>query len=190
MSASSSPQTPASAPAAKGGFRRALIIIGLSSLSAAVLGIWLVMPLLRGGHDRSELYAMGSCRAYALAQIAYKLGGAGRPAYAHPYPELVKSGLAAGTASESERAWTLAEGPLGAPAHGYLFGDMRTVAGRPIDWSKDFALCATPAKYGGATLRTFIVGSAGTVWAKDLGKSDFVADFPADPLREGWQVAE
>jgi hypothetical protein len=43
-----------------------------------------------------------------------------------------------------------------------------------------------PLKYGGRSKRTFIVSTDGVVWHKDLGRSEFVTDFPADPAAEGW----
>jgi hypothetical protein len=84
---------------------------------------------------------------------------------------------------------------------GYCFADMETIAGKPIDWRRDFALCAVPATYGRTGSRTFVVKTDGRVWARDLGadlylleapllanrdRPHFVADFPADPEAEGW----
>ena len=71
-----------------------------------------------------------------------------------------------------------------------FFEDMTTIGGRPIDWEKDFALCATPAVYGQVGYRTFIVMTNGTIFGKDLGGSEFVDDYPADPCAEGWIIAE
>jgi len=67
---------------------------------------------------------------------------------------------------------------------------MASIGGQEIDWTKDFVFCAKPTRYWWTGRRVFIVKTDGVVWAKDLGKSDFVVDFPADPSKEGWQVAE
>jgi len=60
--------------------------------------------------------------------------------------------------------------------------------GKPIDWQRDYALCATPAKYGDGGKRTFIICSNGTVFCKDLGRSGFVEDYPANPTAKGWTI--
>ncbi len=86
--------------------------------------------------------------------------------------------------------FTAAEGPEGVPHHGYLFWDLKTIGGKPIDWVDDYGLCATPAKYGVTGRRTFIVDSRGTVWGKDLGESRFVTDYPLDPKAAGWEYAD
>ncbi len=67
---------------------------------------------------------------------------------------------------------------------------MKTIGGKKINWVDDYALCATPAKYGVTGRRTFIINTSGTVWGKDLGKSEFVKDFPAKPQTQGWEIAE
>ena len=177
--------------------RRALLVAGLSVVSAAALGIWLVGPMMQRRHDRSELYAVGACRAYAETQSAYRRNDwdmDGTLAYAHPYMELSKhqkdmDAMISITGFEdwASRAILSIEG---VSERGYLLQDMQTLAGKPIDWTTDFALCATPAKYGGARRRTFIVSTDGTVWGKDLNKSEFVSDFPADPAAAGWHIAE
>ena len=185
---------PAQPPEGQGGLRRALLVVGLSCVSAVVLGVWLVLPMLGRAHDHSETYAVGSCRAYAGSQTIYHRNDWDhdrRLSYAHPFTLMstCADGTAGGSIRLLDEAFAAASSPQ-TPKHGYWFKDMETIGGRPIDWSRDFALCAMPAKYGGARRRTFLVSTAGTVWGKDLGKSGFVADFPADPAREGWRIAE
>jgi hypothetical protein len=83
-----------------------------------------------------------------------------------------------------------AVGATGKPWDGYLFKDMASIGTVKIDWINDYACCATPAKYGGETRLTFIVCTNGTVFCKDLGKSQFVLDYPADPAAAGWKMAQ
>jgi hypothetical protein len=163
-------------------------------VSAAVLGIWLVLPMLNRGHDRSETHAAAAMRAYAAAQSTYHRNdwdGDGKLGYAHPFTLMGKctDEAARGSIQLVDAAFAAASSPQ-APRHGYWFKDMETMAGKPIDWSRDFALCAMPAKYGGARRRTFLVSADGTVWGKDLGKAQYLADFPADPAGEGWRIAD
>jgi hypothetical protein len=89
-----------------------------------------------------------------------------------------------------DQAFAAATVPGGPPKHGYIFREMQTIGGQPIDWKVDYALCATPAVYGRTGYRTFIISTNGTTFGKDLGPSGFVTDFPADPVAEEWIVAE
>jgi type II secretory pathway pseudopilin PulG len=83
-----------------------------------------------------------------------------------------------------------AHGLDGKPLNGYLFKECVYVGGKKLNWTKDFALCAKPETYGKGGYRIFLVRSDGIVWGKDLEKSEFVADFPTDPAKEGWLRAE
>ena len=83
-----------------------------------------------------------------------------------------------------------ARGTSGVPVAGYLFRDVETTAGKPIDWFSGYALCAIPAQHGGTGYRTFVTilrGDGIETWAKDRGPhAGFASDFPADPKAEGW----
>jgi len=83
-----------------------------------------------------------------------------------------------------------ARGPQGKPVRGYLFQEVKTLGGKPVDWKKDFALSATPAQYGGAKLRTFVVSTDGVIYSQDFGKSEFIENFPSDPEKAGWVAVE
>jgi hypothetical protein len=90
-----------------------------------------------------------------------------------------------------DQAFADAQGLGGKPKHGYLCRDMQTIAGRPIDWTKDFALCAIPSTYGRTGYHTFIVSTDGVVWRMDRGRgAGFLSDFPADPEARGWTIVE
>jgi hypothetical protein len=171
--------------------RRTLLIAGLSCLSATVIaaGFFWLRPARR---TSLETNAVGCCRAYCEAQTMYHRNdwdNDGRLSYAHPFPKLDETNRDGCGLQLTDGAFAAATSP-NTPKHGYWFRDMETIAGRSIDWTKDFALCAMPAVYGRTGYRVFIVKTDGTTWAKDLGRSDFVADFPADPAAAGWQIAE
>ena len=143
-----------------------------------------------------EAKAVGSLRVYAEAQIMSHRGDwvdSGTPGvleYAHPYPKLyskLENGVPIALIDES---FATARGPNGTPRHGYLFLDMKTIGGKKINWVDDYALCATPAKYGSTGRRTFFINTTGTVWGKDLGESKFLKDCPLNPETEGWIIAE
>jgi hypothetical protein len=141
-----------------------------------------------------ETNAVGSCRSYCSAQVMYHRNdwdGDGDLEHASPPSLLYDQRDADGQAIQlMDQAFALAAVPGGPPKHGYIFQEMQTIAGQPIDWKSDYALCATPAVYGRTGYRTFIVCTNGTTFGKDLGRSAFVSDYPADPAAEGWIVAE
>lgn len=141
-----------------------------------------------------EFNSVGSMRAYAEAQAMFhseRVQGFGVLKYATPYTRLYTCADGSGNpVGIIDTAFAGAQGPNGAPKHGYLFLDMKTIGGKSINWVDDYALCGTPARYGRTGCRTFIVNADGTVWGKDLGESKFLEDFPADPAAEGWVIAE
>lgn len=169
-----------------------LVIVGAVVL--LVTGVIMFPSRSLDRRDAEESAAVAALRTCATAQAAYRRedwDSDGVKAYATPYAllhnqagergkpiELIDAGLAA------------ARGERGEPHQGYLFQGMRTIAGKKINWVDDFALCAAPAEYGKAGRRTFIIKTDATTWAKDLGKSEFVKDFPADPAAEGWTRVE
>ncbi len=167
-------------------------------LGVLVIGLFLAVGIAVGVNwwrriSRNEIGAVGSCRAYAEAQCMSRSGSGDLPYvdYCHPYTELVTRKGRDGKPMELiSRGLAAGRGLQGVPHHGYLFQDLKTIGGKPIDWVDDFGLCATPAKHGVTGRRTFILDTKGTVWGKNLGKSDFVKDFPANPQAAGWRIAE
>ena len=150
--------------------------------------------------DYNGRYAVGSCFSYAEAQVMFHRwdrDGDGDLEYANSLTLLAaqkdKAGQRLGLIDDALAA---ARGKKGKPRWGHLYREMKTIGGKPIDWRKDFALCATPAryKYPGDRYRTgrhtFIVSTDGVVFGKDLGEARFVDDYPADPLKDGWKRAE
>jgi len=137
--------------------------------------------------------ALGCCRAYCMAQAVYKgmdWNNNDKWEYARPFPLLHDQGMSNGdTLRLIDADFAAATSPDKAK-HGYYFGDMATIEGKPIDPEKDFAFCATPAVYGKTGYRTFIVCTNGTTFGKDLGRSELVDDYPADPCADGWIIAE
>jgi hypothetical protein len=174
---------------------RIFVVLLLLGVVAAAAYFTLV-PMLVRHHpiSTSETNAVAALRGYLRAQVRYRRedrDGDGKPEYAKPYPllrdrkgpggqplNLISAGLAA------------ARGEEGTPFHGYRFADAVRLGGKPVDWSRDCGLCASPAVYGKTGVRTFIVSTDGLVWSKDLGGSEFVKDFPSDPAAAGWQAAD
>ncbi|HOX07369.1 MAG TPA: DUF2950 family protein [Planctomycetota bacterium] len=142
----------------------------------------------------NETAAIGSCRTYATAQIIFKRNDWDDDAvlsYARDYRTLASTKDGAGQAIMLiDAAFAAAAGAKGQPKAGYVFQDVKTIGGKEIDWINDYALCATPAEYGKTGKRTFLIDTTGTVYAKDLGKAGFVEAWPADPLKDGWEVAD
>ena len=85
------------------------------------------------------------------------------------------------------REFAAARGDDGKPYMGYRFREMQTIWGIRINWTGDFALCATPAEYGKSGRRTYIVKTDGDVWWKDLGESRFLKNYPQNLEDEGWK---
>jgi hypothetical protein len=142
-----------------------------------------------------ESSAVGALRAYCSAQAMFHRNdwdADGKLEYATPYTLLdtqLDGNAQAIRLIDAEM--TAAGGTAGTPRNGYLYRDMKTIGGKKIDWTTDFAFCAIPAQYGRTGYRTFIVCTNGAVYGKDLGTgTGFVDDYPADPSGSGWTLAE
>jgi hypothetical protein len=178
IASSNSPQAPRKAPRVK-----ALVVVALVIVLVLVL-VWSFWPLIFFDvHDFSENYAQDQLHSYRTDQAIRFLNN---KEYADDYRTLV---LERGRLSRTFPAFAAAHGPQGTPLNGYRFQELKTLGGKPIDWKQAFALLATPARYGGARRRTFVVLTDGSVYGKDLGKSEFLEDFPADPAAAGWTLA-
>jgi hypothetical protein len=169
-----------------------VLAICLGCVVALILGILDVVAKNQSGIDIS---GAANLRAYATAQEIYRKtdrDGGGTRGYAHPFARLHSDTDKGGQMLMLiDRGFVAAGGPAGRPKHYHLFQECRTIGGRPIDWTTDYAMCAIPAPYGKGGRRTFIVSTDGVVWGKDLGKgTKFVDDFPADPEAAGWQEAD
>ena len=169
---------------------RVLIGCGAVAVLAVVLAIitTTVIPnLWPPAHVSStETGAVGSCRAYAGAQVLYRKAN---NQYANPYAKLYNASDP--TKCYLAKNFVDARGPTGDPKQGYLFQECKTIGGKPIDWTKEFAFCAIPSRHGKTGHRSFIVTTDGTVYGKDQGpKGTFVTDFPANLKAAGWELAE
>jgi Domain of unknown function (DUF4190)/Protein of unknown function (DUF2950) len=168
-------------------------VLGAVGLLVSIpLTCTVVIPsLTSSGAHPNELKAIGMLRTYSRAQSLYRRGAfdGGPPTYASRFPDLHSQSDATGRQLNLiDASFANAEGPSGVPRHGYLYADLDTVGGKPINWVKDFGLCARPAKYEQQGRKTFIMRSKGAIWAKDQGPGGgFVTDFPSDPGREGWE---
>jgi len=172
----------------RGGPDRRLALVG-TVMSIIPFLVFCVIGLVVSGRA-NEMRAVNTLMCYSLAQQNRHLGTG--EAFRNDYRQFFAgtSRPYLGLDPEREKAWIAARGPDGEPEFGYRFLECARVGGKPINWAKDFALCATPANYGETGRRTFVVRADGVVWAKDLGRAEFVEDFPADPGAEGWEKVQ
>jgi type II secretory pathway pseudopilin PulG len=176
----------------------ALVLAAILAIVAAVAIPALVRVRSTAKSVSTEANAVGSCRAYAEAQVMFHRNdwvGSGTPGvleYATPYTLLNTQPDNVGQPIQLiDAALAAAQGPNGTPKHGYLFRDMKTIGGVKINWVDDFAICAIPAQYGRTGYRTFIISTNGTVFGKDQGPTGtFVDDYPQNPTVAGWIIAE
>ena len=162
----------------------------------AIVAAIAIPSLLAARRSSLETNAVGSCRAYASAQVMYKRNDwdkDGTLEYASPYTLLHSQADDTGQPIQLiDAAFAAAQGPGGTPKHGYLYQDMATIDGQKIDWINDYGLCGLPAQYGRTGYRTVMVGTNGTVYGSDQGPGGtFVTDYPAqNPSGSNWIVTE
>jgi hypothetical protein len=134
-----------------------------------------------------ELSAVEALRAYCKAQKEYRRvdhDDDGKLEYASSLDELADLGLIPAEMAD-------ARGMKGTPYRGYLFREIKTIAGKPVDWQYDYALSAIPAKYGRTGYRTFIVSTNEFIMGPDRGRgAGFVDDYPENPVAEGWIIPD
>jgi len=175
--------------------RKVVRVAVIMAVVAAVVALN-IFACRRSQRTSQEENAVGNLRAYAQGQEIYRRvqnlreSGEGHQPYAHPFTVMYVPVECVGCPVQIlDSAFAKATSPS-TPKHGYYFVDMKTIGGKPIDWDKDFALCAIPAVYGRTGLRVFIVRTDGWVWGKDFGRAVEVTDYPANPAEEGWQPAD
>ena len=184
------------------------------ALSLVMLPVALVCGLGCGGkrgrsrHCGNETMAIGRLREYCAAQSLFRLNPwypGKKGVYANPsdgigFPDLYRIGGPDGKGEVLKLIrleMALATGPATAPG-GYYFVDITCDGKGPHDYTKNFGLCAAPAKYDVTGKRTFIVSYAflkistrrglGTVWAQDNGGKAIVR-WP-DTVGERWAPVE
>jgi hypothetical protein len=168
---------------------------GAALLGVAVMVLVLITALasaLREARSKSmEIGAMRNLKAYAAGQEQYRLL---RGEFAASASSLVEEKGADGRALCLIPGGVAASGRKGGSAcGGYRFRELRSLGGKPVDWSSQFALCAVPAGEveGAAGRRAFVIRTDGAIWAKQWPEgSGFVTDFPADPPARGWKRTE
>ena len=162
-------------------------------LAVIVVGLPLAVGIVRARRQAAEDRIVRQLKAYCQAQYAFhreSRTGSGKLDYVRDYRTLVGFQDAPEDSRKLlDAAFAAARGPDGAPKHGYLYREMRSIMGLPINWQGDFAICAIPAKYGETGRKTFIMKTDGDVWSRDPGKAEFLEDFPSDPAKAGWQTA-
>jgi hypothetical protein len=167
--------------------------------SAVIVGVPVTIGLVGYYRARADADFAEIFKRYNRAQTAYHSrdrDGDKKKEYARKISLLV--GIEKQDAKGNEKGESGEEKPLvspelaaargadGKPFRGYLFLEMRTIWKIPINWEGDFAICATPARYGESGKRTWIMKTDGDIWWKDLGKAEFLKDYPQDLEEAGW----
>jgi hypothetical protein len=169
-----------------------LVVIGVAVVG--LFGLLAGLSITPDSFRPPEGWVADCFRDYASAQKMFKRNdwdGDGLLEYAPDLRELHGAKDMAGKQIQLiNESMASARGSEATPWQGYLFLEMKTVGGKPIDWAKDFALCAVPSQYGKTGWLTYIVKTDGRVWSRDSGTGEFVADFPADPESQGWTMAQ
>ena len=184
-----------------------MIVVAIIAIVAAIA----IPSLLAARRTTLETNSVGSCRAYAEAQIMFHRndweannappnapGTLGILEYASDFRDLNETLDGNGDpVNLIDSAFAAARDVGGQPKHGYLFLDMVQIAGNAIDWNNDYGICGVPAVYGRTGYRTFIVCTNGTVFGKDIvmAAPNFAADpeqmdYPANPQATNWIIAE
>jgi hypothetical protein len=134
--------------------------------------------------SRNETAAVGALRAYCAAQALYHRtdwDGDGTLTYATPFTLLHDQPDEHGLPVQFIHPELAAAAGSDRPCRGYVFKDLRTICGIPIDWMNDYALCAVPLEYGVTGRRTFIVSTNGAIMELDRADATFVSDYPYRP---------
>jgi hypothetical protein len=188
-------ETEPGVPASEKRISGAPVLVVLAILLALLAGlVVLVVPHLRPPRPphtiKNITHALG---IYVAAQSKYRhtdWDKDGELEYCRDYARGLNRRMGIPPVEGVSSAFAAARGPEGTPMWGYRFLEMETIASRPIEWVNDFALCATPAKYGEIGIYTMIVATDGVVWYKDFGKSRFIKNYPANPRAAGWHKWE
>ncbi len=166
------------------------ILGGVSLLMAPIMLAIMIPAMLGARQSVQETGAIGSLISYGNAQVMYHKNdwnADGVLSYAVGLRELCDTEDGVGNQIGLIDASFAAATSPARPKNGYYFTVMQTIGGQPIDLVSDFALCASPAVYGKTGRRTFIIGSDGVIYGKDLGKDASPPDdYPENPVQAGW----
>jgi hypothetical protein len=181
--------------------RRALLIAGVSCVSAAVLSACVCLAIQARKNAERDRWIIANLQGYARAQVEYHAkgrDGVGVPRYATPFSVLL--GPNGWSATREPR--TMPPSIIGVDYRGPFevewqkrmagyrtFEITKFSNGVNVDFVNEFALCCAPLRYGVTGRKTFIVGTGEVVWVKDL-RGEGLSCFPADPAKEGWTRAE
>ncbi len=186
------PEEVAALPSAEARRRRRFrgCVLAFAVAAAAVVGVPVTVGLVGHLRQRAEERIARQLRACRDAQYAYHRedrDGDKQLEYARTARDLLAlKDLSGDAAALVDEGFAAARGASGRPRDGYLYLEMKTVFGVAINWDGEFAICATPAEYGKSGRKTYIMKTDGDVWAQDLGRSEFVEDFPMDVSGKGW----
>ena len=168
-----------------------MIVVAIIAIVAAIA----IPSLLAARRTTLETNSVGSCRAYAEAQVMFHRNDWDADLmleYALPYTLLNTQIDGAGLPIDLiDSAFAMAAGVGAPPKHGYIFGDIASIGGVPINWVDDYGLSGIPSTYRRTGYRSFIINTQGTVFGMDQGPGGtFVPDYPNNPSLAGWIIAE
>jgi prepilin-type N-terminal cleavage/methylation domain-containing protein len=151
-----------------------MIVVAIIAIIAAIA----IPSLLAARRSSFETAAVGSCRAYAGAQVMYRKPN---PSYATPYTLLFDAADSTKCYLAKDFADAIDGGAR--PKQGYYFADGPGVT----DWTVDFCMGARPAVFGKTGHRSFVVSTDAIVYGCDNGGVQPAAYTPG---AGGWEVAE
>lgn len=167
------------------------LLVVFAALAVVVVGVPLVYGIVGARRQAAEDRIVGQLQAYKESQYAWHREGregSKQLRYVQDYTKLVDFAEAPEAARKLvDSAFAAARGADGKAKYGCQYRELGTIFGNPINWDGDFGICATPAVYGRTGRRTYLMKTDGDVWWKDLGKSEFVTDFPQGIEAAGWQ---
>ena len=190
MSEAESPEAARSGPEPSEKRRLLRLLAVFAAVGAVVVGVPLTIGIVQARRAAAEAKIVGQLKAVCQVQYAWHReprGGGTKLRYAEDFSKLADFKDAPEEARKLvDAAFVAALGSDGAPKDGYRYRGMRTIFGAPINWDGDFAICATPAEYGKTGRKTYLLKTDGDVWEKDLGKSEFVSEYPSNIEGAGW----
>lgn len=171
--------------------------VAATSIIAAIA----IPNLLQSRVQANQSNAVAALKAYASAQMMYKnanyaersthcvLSKGKKKWHADRFVALAKDQEADGTPIRLISApFANADGTSDMPVsyQGYVFFDSTS---KDMNWEYDFGLAAVPFVYGKSGVNSFLIGSDGIVYIKDLGGEKPTEEDFADPEGNGWVIA-
>ena len=161
-----------------------MIVVAIISVLAAIS----IPGLMSARMDANEAVAIANLRSYISCQGMFRQkdwDGDGKKHYAVPFGLLYSAEANGRSIALIDKDFARATSPDKART-GYFYTDITVGSEGPLESLSTFALCASPAFYGGSGRKTFITDNGGFIYSQDLGDNIPVGAWPADVEDEGW----